>query len=175
MAIAMRTNPYGVALDETSSAERRTMTAFDPRQKGLFAAAYAVALTCLAGRSGVEAIALASPQGPFGIRNDDGTLRPIFHAVKALAEIAGQMATPIADLPSGLWGLQTHYGTIIANCSLNDVTFNAPVSTGAILDATQFDDAAQDTNWLSNGQSDVANTVTLGPCGCLFSQQERVQ
>lgn len=175
MAIAMRTNPYGTTLDRTSSAERRTMTSYDPRQKGLFAAAYAVALTYLAGQSGVEAIALASPQGPFGIRNNDGSLRPIFHVVKALAESADQEATPIADLPTGLWGLQTQHGTIIANCSLNDVTFDAPVSKGAILDAPQFDDAAQDTNWLSNGQKTLANTITLGPCGCLFSQQERLQ
>ena len=87
VSIGMRTNPYGAALAPNPHARRLAMTGDDPRQDGVFSAAYAVAAFALAADAGVEAITLAAPAGRFGLVRTDGSPRPMARAVQALAAL----------------------------------------------------------------------------------------
>jgi D-apionolactonase len=93
--IAMRQNPYGSAAKANPSLERMPMANRDPRHNALFAAAWAVgyAARCLAAQP--EMLTLSALAGDFGLiagagePSPMGGVRPLFHVVKALSELAG--------------------------------------------------------------------------------------
>ena len=66
-AIGMRHNPYGAAPVENPDNVRVAMARVDPRQRGLFGAAWNLGYAAEAARGGLEALALSAPVGPFGI------------------------------------------------------------------------------------------------------------
>jgi hypothetical protein len=78
------------------------MARMEPRQRGLFGAAWALAFVAEAARGGLEAVSLASPAGEFGIVHarrdwtqphfDDlgrTAVFPIFHVIAGMAAAAG--------------------------------------------------------------------------------------
>lgn len=166
VSIGMRSNPYGAALAANPDYGRRTMTAQDPRQKGLLAAAYAIAAASAAARAGAEAMALASPAGPFGITGSEGDARPILHALVALHALLGR-AVHVDPVP-GLHGFGWETGAVLANATLDPVTVPAPFPTGAILSPATAQ-AARDPNWQASATGPLPEQVTLGPCDCLFA------
>jgi hypothetical protein len=101
-AIGMRQNPYGAAPVDNLDNGRVAMAINDPRQRGLFGAAWNLGLIAHAARAGVEAIALSAPSGPSGIVyraldypqplfDEEGQgLFPIFHLIAGLAAAAGK-------------------------------------------------------------------------------------
>jgi hypothetical protein len=93
-AIGMRDNPYGARLNPNPSGGRITMTDADPRQRGLFAAAWMIGYAAAVADAGLDALTLGALAGPFGLVEPDGRLRPAFHAARALARLAGQAARP---------------------------------------------------------------------------------
>jgi hypothetical protein len=166
VSIGMRSNPYGAGLSDNPDWGRRTMTARDPRQKGLLAAAYAVGAASAAAEAGAEALALAAPAGPFGIVEEDGSARPILHAVAALHAAAGQGVR--VETRGALLGLSWDGGAILANASLASVTVPVPFPTGALLGATNAM-AARDPAWLRHAAGPLPEVVALGPCEVLFA------
>jgi hypothetical protein len=142
------------------------MTARDPRQKGLLAATYAIAAASAAARAGAEALALAAPAGPFGVLEDEGGARPIFHALAALHGLAGR-AVHVDPVP-GLLGVGWEGGAVLANPSLSPVTIPAPFASGAVLSPATAG-AARDPGWLSGAAALLPPEVVLGPCECLFA------
>ena len=169
VSIGMRGNPYGASLNDNAKMQRMTMTADDPRQQGIFAAAYAIGVATMVAQSGIDAVALAATAGPFSMTNDDLSLRPIYHAIKALSTISGQAVTPLFDLPSSIIGLSFEGGMIVANCGLNPVSLDCPHDQVAILNVATFDTAAQNPDWIKMAEKAVGKTVTLEPFDCLFS------
>jgi hypothetical protein len=87
--IGMRHNPYGARTTPNPDGGRVTMTERDPRQRGLFAAAWMIGYAARLGEAGVEAFTGAALTGDFGLLDDDGTPRPVFHVACMLASIAG--------------------------------------------------------------------------------------
>lgn len=69
VSIGMRTNPYGAGVLPNPDGTRLPMAQEDPRQSTPFAAEFAAAAYDIAARAGVEALALASPGGPFAAQN----------------------------------------------------------------------------------------------------------
>lgn len=88
MTVGMRSNPYGAGVVANPDGRHLPMAMDDPRQKTGFAAAFAVALAAACARGGVAAFAPAMTAGPLGMAEDD-EVWPIWHAVAALAALAG--------------------------------------------------------------------------------------
>ncbi|WP_210527200.1 hypothetical protein [Rubellimicrobium arenae] len=166
VSIGMRSNPYGAGLSPNPNGTRRTMTSQDPRQKGLLAAAYAVAACAAAAQAGAEAVALAAPVGPFGILGSQGEARPIFHALAALNGVAERVVR--VDPVAGLRGVAWESGAILANAGLSPVTAPAPFPVGTILSPATAE-AARDPGWLAGAAGPLPESLMLGPCEVLFA------
>jgi hypothetical protein len=174
VSIGMRSNPYGAGVAENPERIRKAMAMDDPRQQGLFAAAYAIGAFAAATGAGASAIALAAPAGPFGVMNEDGGRFPIFNALKALARLANRPAIPLSGLARGLAGVAArddagHVQAVIANCSLEPTTLLLPDAARIrLLDAEEVDAAAQDPDWLDTAPELAGGAVSLGPCALAF-------
>ncbi len=66
-AIGMRFNPYGAAPVRNPDNRRLAMARVDPRQRGLFNAAWFVGYIAAAAAHGLEGLCLAAPTGAFGL------------------------------------------------------------------------------------------------------------
>lgn len=148
VAIGMRSNPYGTTVAANPARVRVPMATDDPRQAGLFGAAWATA--ALAGVAGVDSVCLGMAGGPLGLRAD-GRLHPLFHLVRAAFDLGGQSAVRVrAD---GLAGLITRDGRgIVAN--IGTTAQPVPAGTTHVLSADTFAAAGADAGWLDRpGQS----------------------
>ncbi|MBS7543852.1 hypothetical protein [Ancylobacter oerskovii] len=87
--IGMRHNPYGARTTPNPAGGRVTMAERDPRQHGLFAAAWMIGYAARLGEAGVAAFVGGALTGDFGLIDGDGTPRPVFHAARMLSSIAG--------------------------------------------------------------------------------------
>ncbi|MEQ8966785.1 MAG: hypothetical protein RID91_13235 [Azospirillaceae bacterium] len=110
-AIAMRFNPYGAGLIDNPDQGRTAMTAEDPRQRGLFNAAWTAGYVARAAAGGADAVTLSAPTGPFGIvhtpgarpvpwwddAGDGARFYPVFHVV---ADAARAAAAPLVAATS---------------------------------------------------------------------------
>jgi hypothetical protein len=99
-------NPYGEAPMANPRNIRQAMNGMDPRQRGLFAAAWSVGFTARFAQEGASALTLGGTVGEFGIAyakgdypqpwfDEAGGVYPVFHAIKGLAALRGQ---PLVDL-----------------------------------------------------------------------------
>ena len=93
--IGMHQNPYGAAPADNPNSGRVPMAGADPRQRGLFAAAWALGYAAEMARGGVEALTLAAPTGPFGVLQGSRGVYPLYHVVRGLAGAAGQRARDV--------------------------------------------------------------------------------
>jgi hypothetical protein len=87
--IGMRHNPYGARLVPNPQRRRIAMAEIDPRQDGLFAAAWMIGYAARLAEAGVESFTGAALTGPFGLIADGGALRPVGHAAMFLARLGG--------------------------------------------------------------------------------------
>ncbi len=173
-SIGMRGNPYGESLAKNPENIRKTMTDDDPRQKGLFAAAYAIGVVTQALEAGVEAITLAGLGGPFGT-HDRKSLFPVFHVVKALSALSGRRAEPLTAVPDGVFGFRFKGGLVAANCSPVPVSLSGIPTEYAVLDTAQFEAAAHDPDWLENTAGQQGTNLALTPFACVFAGTEADQ
>jgi hypothetical protein len=99
-------NPYGEAPMANPHNIRQAMNGMDPRQRGLFAAAWSVGFFARFAKGGASAITLGAGVGEFGIAHakmdypqpwfdENGGIYPVYHAIKGLAALRGQ---PLVDL-----------------------------------------------------------------------------
>jgi D-apionolactonase len=113
-AIGCRNNPYGMAPFENPHNGRVCLTREDPRQRGLFGAAYLLGYAAACARGGLDAMAFGAPTGPFGFihrRGDHaqpwfdtrdvdsrGPVYPAFHVLAGLIQGSGRplLATTVS-------------------------------------------------------------------------------
>jgi hypothetical protein len=164
-AIGCRQNPYGKATTPNPSDERVCLAENDPRQRGLFNAAWTLGYVAACARGGVEAVAMGAPTGPFGVLHRtgeaakpgyDGTadaLYPVFHVLAALARLAGKARVETTVSRSGLVdavGVRDGAGTtlLLANLTGEPQALRLPSAgagaTAAVLDANAFERATRD-------------------------------
>ncbi|PUA19712.1 hypothetical protein [Glaciimonas sp. PCH181] len=94
-SIAVRDNPYGSAASSSRNddqADRICLTDNDPRQRGLFAAAWNLAYFSQFALNGATHIALSELVGPRGVLID-GKPTPLFYLLQSLAQPQPQPAT----------------------------------------------------------------------------------
>ncbi|MDQ0347578.1 hypothetical protein [Ancylobacter vacuolatus] len=97
--LGMRQNPYGARVMPNPERRRVPMAQIDPRQDGLFAAAWMVGTAARLAEAGVESFTGAALTGPFGLLAGpgEGGRRPVFHAARWLAAIGGAPAIAMAS------------------------------------------------------------------------------
>jgi len=101
--IGCRDNPHGATWTPNPANVRICLTKLDPRQRGLFAAAWTLGYVSTMARAGVERIALGAATGPLGViyRKDDHAqpwfdalgspaVFPAFHVISGLTHGTGQ-------------------------------------------------------------------------------------
>ena len=160
-AIGMRHNPYGARLAENPGGLRRmTMSEEDPRQKGLFAAAWMIGYAAATADAGLDVLTLGGLTGPFGVVEND-RLRPAFHAAKALATLSGKPATRvISSDPARVLALAGGDTVLIANLTGDSVNVEmSGIGSVAILDEGSFALASVEPNLARRRAS---GTVSLG-------------
>jgi hypothetical protein len=111
-AIGTRDNPYGAATAANPENRRICLAAMDPRQRGLFGAAWTLGYLAALARGGVSAVAIGAPTGPQGIvfrpadypqpyfdKLRSAAVYPAYHVVAAFATAAGrrQVAAESSD------------------------------------------------------------------------------
>jgi hypothetical protein len=91
--LACRENPYGRSTAPNPHGGRVCLSRFDPRQRGLFNAAWTLGYVAACARGHVEAVALGAPTGPFGHfegASESARVFPSFHVMAGLAALSGK-------------------------------------------------------------------------------------
>lgn len=189
-AIGMRTNPYGAATLPNPRQHRLTMSVWDPRARGLFGAAWAVGALATTESAGVEAIALASPVGPFGVLSTRGEVQrpwydahadarvyPIFHVLRALSSAHTRYA--MTGLPKGFAGVAVGTSTgqrlVITNLERQARSITLPEGAlCAALNIETFETAAADPLWLDKSMKPKPEgSIDLTPYMTVFCDLAR--
>lgn len=104
--IGARENPHGATFSENPANSRVCLAKMDPRQRGLFSAAWTLGYVSALVRSGVRSISMAAPTGPLGLiyRKTENSqpffdmlqpglaknaVYPVYHVIAALNCAAG--------------------------------------------------------------------------------------
>ena len=182
-SIGLRMNPYGEAPMANPQNIRQAMNGMDPRQRGLFAAAWSLGFVARFARGGAEAIALGGGVGEFGIAyakmdypqpyfDEKGGVYPAYHVFKGLAALAGQ---PLIDLviskPCEIQAIAAERdGGIelwIANPTSRMKTVELATDfkgSAAVLTASEFELSAQDVSAMNSLEREFADKqLTLPP------------
>jgi hypothetical protein len=182
-AIGLRMNPYGEAPMPNPGNIRQAMNGMDPRQRGLFGAAWSVGFVARFVKGGASALTLGSGTGEFGIAyakqdyaqpwfDENGGVYPVYHAIKGLAQLRGH---PMLDLeistPDELQAIAARRdsGLELWVANLTDQTKSVeltPKLTGtiSILSATEFERAAKDFSVMESLEREFSSeSVVLPP------------
>ncbi len=168
-AIALWTNPYGNATVANPDRQRIAMADDDPRQRGLFGAAWHLGYYAAAAHNGVDALALGTVTGPFAVTASE-RLYPVFHVLRGLT--GGRGCTPLAiGNPASerlaAVGWHRHDGTAelwLANLTPAQVDVRLAGLRDcrlAQLDAAGVTAAAGDVTWLDRLTATTAGAVSL--------------
>jgi D-apionolactonase len=183
-AIGLRMNPYGEAPMPNPHNIRQAMNGMDPRQRGLFAAAWSVGFMARFAKGGASALTLGGGTGEFGIASakadypqpwfdEKGGIYPVYHVVKGLSHLRGQ---PLVDseisTPDEIQAIAIKQdgGIELWVANLTDQTKSVeltPKLTGkvSILSATEFERATKDLNAMDSLEREFAGeSVVLPPC-----------
>ncbi|HET9374794.1 MAG TPA: hypothetical protein VFO40_07465, partial [Chthoniobacterales bacterium] len=168
-AIGLRMNPYGEAPMPNPRNIRQAMNGMDPRQRGLFAAAWSVGFAAHFAKGGASALTLGGGAGEFGVTyakadypqpwfDENAGTYPVYHVIKGLAKLRGR---PLIDLeisaPNEIQAIATGHkdGIELWVANLTDQTKDfelAPKLIGSvsILSAPEFERATKDLSVLDS-------------------------
>ena len=162
-AIGLRMNPYGEAPMPNPHNIRQAMNGMDPRQRGLFAAAWSIGFAAHFAKGGASALTIGGGIGEFGTTyakmdypqpwfDGNGGVYPVYHAIKGLARLRDDQLMDVEiSTPDELQAIATEHKTGIELwiTNLTDQTKNVelmPKLTGGvtILSAAEFERATAD-------------------------------
>jgi len=160
--IGARINPYGPSLNDNISSLREGMAAQDPRQRGLFAAAWHVGYLAQLAPWSIERFAFGAPVGPFGLVSTqqpyarsfwddvpDGSLYPLYHVAKWISQAGGGTLTAASiedDVAKIEWTADGKRRGLLANLTQHPkhISLNGWVlPKGQLLDAKTLERAAE--------------------------------
>jgi hypothetical protein len=164
--IGLRINPAGSTAAANPQAIRLAMATADPRQDGLFGAAWTLGYAAEAASGGVNEIALADAAGPFGVVDEDGKLRPLFHVLRGLSRLSGASVRSVAGVPHGIAAFAAAAGTgselWLANLTPAAIAVTTEASwQAALLDLDAFETARHDPALLDSLRP-APNPLPLG-------------
>lgn len=100
-AIAMRTSPLG-RMPPADGRTRRAMASDDPRARGLFGAAWALAVVAACAEAGVAGLTLMASEGPSGVVERKGAgfvWHPVSAVLARLGGVTEVVPAPVAAAP----------------------------------------------------------------------------
>jgi hypothetical protein len=185
-SIAARDNPYGAAPAANPNNGRVALSNMDPRQRGLYAAAWTLGFAAEAARAGIDAVAFGAVTGPQGMiyRKTDfaqpwfdaaaAQVYPIYHVVAGLAgwSRAKRLDTAVsAPAKVAALALDRKGARVLWLANLTGEAQSVKVAgfdgraTVTRLDDKSFVAAARDPSYLtSHGEAlKRVGTVELGP------------
>ncbi|MGL6180989.1 MAG: hypothetical protein ACRC2G_02390, partial [Aestuariivirga sp.] len=184
--IPCRDNPYGAAVAGNSENGRVCLADMDPRQRGLFAAAWSLGLAAAAARGGLDAIALGAATGPQGViyrkasyaqpwfDGGNAAVYPAYHVLAGLAAMSGAKRLDVASSNSSAVeavASQTRDGATLWLANLTGDTqtarlqgFKGPAEIHT-LDAASFAAAARKADHFGKPGKTVKSLgrIELGP------------
>lgn len=185
-SIPARDNPYGASVASNTGNGRVCLADMDPRQRGLFGAAWTLGLISAFAEGGAAAIALGAVTGPQGMIYRPGNysqphfdgresgVYPLFHVVSGMAQAQGakRLATKSAD-PSIIAAVayKGKSGSVLWLANLTSMPRKAKIEgfPGKVIqhtiDATSFGKATRDSAFLTKGGKAIkkVGSVELGP------------
>lgn len=185
-AIGMRSNPYGASVVENLQQSRIAMVRADPRQRGLFAAAWAVGAVAATDGHNVSSMALSAFVGPFGIihrpqawaqplyqQGAVDMVYPLFHVVRFLAQMGGTARLSLSAVDKGIVGVAAKEASrtrlILAN--LGTCVSHVRLLQKAeirILNVDSFGSAIQSPGWLDESDAQRGSDVALDSLSVAF-------
>lgn len=186
VSIGMGSNPYGASTTANPRGVRTPMAQADPRQHGLFAAAWAVGAVAATLGHNVCSLALASIAGPLGIVHrrqahsvpiydelSTATVYPLFHVVCGLSQMAGSARLSIRLPHRGMFGVASKDDAgihlIVSNLAQSSGTARVPGKAHIRrLDSESFEAAMASPNWLAASEPETCSEVKLDPCDVAF-------
>lgn len=168
--IGLRINPAGSGVPDNPANGRVPMASRDPRQDGLFAAAWTLGYLVKAAAAGVDEVALADASGDFGVLRPDrpGGLRPLYHVLRGLAAARGsRLAVPEISTPhiaALACEAAAHREVWLANLTgeLAGLVIQEP-HLFSVLDLHTFEAAELDPRWMDHVRPLPATRFELGP------------
>ncbi|TIM26134.1 MAG: hypothetical protein E5Y63_31060 [Mesorhizobium sp.] len=170
--LGCRENPYGKSTAPNEANGRVCLSRIDPRQRGLFNAAWTVGYFAACAREGIEAVAFGDFTGPFGYvyrkadfvqpwfdEQDGRMVYPAFHVMAGLSKLSGatllSVATSGTDSIAAIAAEKDGRTTLwLSNLTakkqsvqLSDTPNSARI---ALLAADQFERAAADPNFMES-------------------------
>jgi hypothetical protein len=187
VSIGMRSNPHGTDVTPNPAQLRLPMACIDPRQRGLFAAAWAVGAVAATAGHRVSSMAIASAVGPFGLiyrraswpqplydELPNAAVYPLFHVFRALLQLAGAPRLAIRSVPPGVVGVAAQIGAngrlIVANVSEGQRHLKLPRDAYVQrLDQNTFQAAICDPNWLGSSPAERCSHISLDAYDVAFA------
>ena len=166
-SIAMRSNPYGATDPQNPDWLRMPLADRDPRQRGLFGAAWTVGYAAAAAQAGAALVALHASHGHLGLSDEDG-LRPCFHVMAALARASGCPRVSVGTeegLASLAWRDATGTHRLVANLTPQALP-SGLTGLGRVLDTTTISAAQRDARWIDGEPGELPGM--LGPYAVAF-------
>jgi D-apionolactonase len=171
--IPCRDNPYGAAVAANRNNERMCLSDVDPRQSGLFAAAWNVGLLAAAAASKVDAIALGAVTGSRGVISPAG-VNPVYWVLHSMGAFKdGRHVVTSSTAPGVVVALacQSKHGRglWLANLTAKRQVAKVNGFSGAVmktvLDEKNFDRATKGNNVLSMNREKLneLSEVELSP------------
>ncbi len=140
--IGVRDNPHGATYSDNPNNLRICLAKMDPRQRGLFSAAWTLGYVATLARAGVDSISMGAPTGPLGMiyREAEHTqpffddleavaVYPVFHTMSALNRASGNamVATSCSQddkVACLAWGEKDETIALIANLTADEQTID---------------------------------------------------
>lgn len=183
-AIGCRDNPHGKTFTPNPNNERICLVKMDPRQRGLFGAAWSLGYISSLAPTGVESVCLGAPTGPLGViyRKADyaqpwydqmsgSAVYPAFHVLAGLSRAAGsKLIDAVSSNESVVRTLayKARGGTLLwlANLTADDqkvaIQHSGSAMFGSILDERNFEKATTDPRGFQRSAKPLAqSTLTL--------------
>jgi hypothetical protein len=184
-AIGCRDNPHGKTFTPNPDNERVCLARMDPRQRGLFGAAWTLGYIATFARTGIQALTIGAPTGPLGIiyRKTDyrqpwfddlqgAAVYPVFHVISGITRGAGRKLVAATCSDNQKVEVLAYRGNGGATLWLANLTADeqkvriggAPGTVfGTSLDEDSFESAATDPRGFQKNWKPMTGTVTLKP------------
>jgi hypothetical protein len=183
--IGCRDNPHGATWTPNPDNVRVCLTKLEPRQRGLFGAAWTLGYIATFARTGIEAISMGAPTGPLGIiyrkaehkqpwydQLSGPAVFPVYHVIAGLTRGAGQKlvaATSSDNRKVECLAYRGKGGTTLwlANLTAGEQQVRIAGAKGALfgamLDEASFVHATTDPGGFQKSGKAMKSTVTLKP------------
>ena len=185
-SIPCRDNPYGAGEATNSNNGRVCLSDMDPRQRGLFAAAWNLGLVAAAAKGKLDAVSLGAVTGPQGIiyrkssylqpgfDGSDAAVYPVYHILAGLGHAGGARHIETETGAPGkiaTLAYETKAGPVLwlANLTGTKQTVKASGFKGAaqihVLDEKTFDTLVKRPDYLAKAGTKMkkVSSLELGP------------